>query len=81
MVQQISHHKIHTNSQKSMRMYRHLKKTAMQHHTHHVETIPPKMQPQSIAAHSAIKYTTGYDERWRSDLDFSQEPTSRIWAK
>lgn len=34
MVQQISHHKIHTNSQKSMRMYRHFKKTAMQHHTH-----------------------------------------------
>lgn len=47
---------------------------------HTLETIPPKMQPQSIAAHSAIKYTTGYDERWRSDLDFSEEPTSQIWA-
>lgn len=31
---------------------------------HTLETIPPKMQPQSIA--------TGYDERWRSDLDFQK---------
>lgn len=38
------------------------------------------MQPQSLAAHSAIKYTMGYDERWRLDLGFSQEPTSETWA-
>lgn len=48
----------------------------MQHRTQYLETIPPKMQAQSIAARSAIKYTMGYDERWRSGLDFSQEPTS-----
>lgn len=46
--------------QVSVQLHTHLKHN---HATHHVETIPPKQEAQSISANSAIKYKLLHNER------------------